>query len=124
MDLETDAMHFWISRDKGTLLMSSQNNDGTSNIGVFLKLKGEKNSWEFFQDNRMHLLQSYLIDNHPDLDGIIHLDPEIIQNLCLTRIITLKVSPWSNGKFTILGDAAHTMNPFGGLGVNFGIEDV
>jgi 2-polyprenyl-6-methoxyphenol hydroxylase-like FAD-dependent oxidoreductase len=54
--------------------------------------------------------------NHPDLRGKLALDQEALRDVELTRLVTMKCSPWSIGKFMILGDAAHTMNPFGGQG--------
>jgi hypothetical protein len=50
-DFDTDSLHFWISRDKDTLLMQSENYDGTNNFGIFLPIRGSEVSWEYFRNH-------------------------------------------------------------------------
>jgi kynurenine 3-monooxygenase len=117
-DFEQNSLHQWISRDKGTFIMQSENTDGTSALGIFLELK----LWDYYR-NHIPEFQAQLISNHPDLEGKLALDAEALAKIELTRLVTMKCSPWTIGKFLLMGDSAHSMNPYGGQGCNFGIAD-
>lgn len=71
----------WISRDKGTLVMTAVNKDGTAEFGAFVRRKGE-NSWDSFKD-KWDQVEDYYVENHPTLKGKFKPDPIILKNLSL-----------------------------------------
>lgn len=102
-------------------MLCSLNPVGTTSFATFMKLKGE-HSWDYFKDH-LDELEPFLQSTAPGLKSMLRVDQESLRGMQPTRLITNKSSPWTIGKCTILGDAAHAMSPVGGLGGNYGVLD-
>ena len=76
-DLDKDALNFWLSRNKGLLLLCSLNPVGVTSFAVFMRTKGE-NSWEYFKDH-LDELEGYLHSVHPDLKDKLRVDVEFMK---------------------------------------------
>jgi kynurenine 3-monooxygenase len=98
------------------------NLDGSFTVTLFLPLEGD-NSFEKLkteEEIRNFFTQNFpsAYDQMPDLMADFHANPT-------SSLGTVKCYPWQiNGKFLLLGDAAHAVVPFYGQGMNASFEDV
>lgn len=118
--LEKNALHIWPR--SGFMMIALPNLDASFTVTLFLPIEGE-NSFanlatdddiiQFFEKNFPSAYQQM-----PDLINDFHSNPT-------SSLSTVKCYPWQvNGKFLLLGDAAHAVVPFYGQGMNASFEDV
>jgi kynurenine 3-monooxygenase len=118
--LEKNALHIWPR--SGFMMIALPNLDASFTVTLFLPMEGE-NSFanlktdddiiQFFKDN---FPSAY--NEMPDLVNDFRTNPT-------SSLGTVKCYPWQvNGKFLLMGDAAHAVVPFYGQGMNASFEDV
>lgn len=115
-----DANHLHIWPRHNFMLIALANKDGSFTSTFFSPwsvIEGISSSQEFVE---------FFRHNFPDAVGLIGEDALSSAFKSNPRGSLMQVScyPYSNGKGIILGDAAHSMVPFYGQGMNCGFEDV
>ncbi|MET7994370.1 NAD(P)/FAD-dependent oxidoreductase [Amycolatopsis sp. NPDC005232] len=68
------------------------------------------------------LVLDLIRDWHPDLARLVSDSPEGTVSR-LPILTSVPVRPWPSGPVTLLGDAAHSMTPFRGIGANTALRD-
>ncbi|MCB9251337.1 MAG: FAD-dependent monooxygenase [Flavobacteriales bacterium] len=116
--LEKNCLHIWPR--ESFMLIALPNLDGSFTCTLFFQMNGPL-SFESI-DNTEKLdafFDQYFADAKPlfeDLHGDFFNNPT--GTLC-----TIRCYPWSSGKMTLVGDAAHAVVPFYGQGMNCSFED-
>ena len=106
-----NAYYQWPTK-KDVAIWALPNPEGDFNIAVYMKLKGP-NSFEYFK-NKPQEFENYINEVFPDSKTLMPGIKHVIEKFGITRLINVKCYPWTLGKFTLMGDAAHSMNPFTG----------
>ena len=117
--LEKNALHIW---PRGNfMLIALPNIDGTFACILFLPFHGADS---FAQLNSGASVMEFFRLNFPDA---VPLMPGLAENFFANptgSMVTIKCSPWHlQGRYLLLGDAAHAIVPFFGQGINCGFED-
>lgn len=117
--LETNALHIW---PRGNfMLIALPNIDGTFACILFLPFEGADG---FAQLTSAASVTGFFQTNFPDA---VSLMPALQENFASNptgSMVTIKCSPWHvDGRYLLLGDAAHAIVPFFGQGINCGFED-
>jgi kynurenine 3-monooxygenase len=117
--LEPDALHIWPRDDY--MLIALPNCDGSFSCTLFLPLKGRNSFADIIAVEQAH---RFFSDSFPDLaHRLFGLAEEFVNNP-LGSLRTIKCAPWNlAGDILLIGDAAHTLVPFYGQGVNCAFED-
>lgn len=117
--LERNALHVWPRRQY--MLNGFPNQDGSNTCVLFAPFQGENGLDNLnSEDKVLNLFQSQFPDILPFI-------PNLTQRYFSSKIghlTTSKCQPWHvEGKALLLGDAAHTIVPFHGQGMNCAFED-
>ncbi len=117
--LEPDALHIWPRG--GFMLIALPNPDGTFTLTLFLPRTGAPS---FAALTGAQALETFFATQFPDLEPyraeLIHSFRHHRQG----RLGTVRVRGWHlRGRALLLGDAAHTIVPFHGQGMNAAFED-
>lgn len=119
--IEKNALHIWPR--KGFMLIALPNLDGSFTVTLFLSMEGEGES--FARLNTDEDIQTFFEKYFPT--ALQHM-PDIVEDFRqnpTSSLGTVKCYPWQlNGKFLLMGDAAHAVVPFYGQGMNASFEDV
>jgi len=117
--LEANALHIW---PRGSyMLIALPNIDGTFACILFLPFEGSNS---FAQLTTHAAVLDFFRSTFPDALALM---PDLGENFFANptgTMATVKCSPWHvEGRALVLGDAAHSIVPFFGQGINCGFED-
>lgn len=116
--MDPNALHIW---PRGSFMMIAlPNPDKTFTCTLFMPFEGD-NSFENLGTDEAVLafFKEYFADTIP-------LMPDLLKDFRenpVGSLVTVRCYPWSVGKATLLGDAAHAVVPFYGQGMNCSFED-
>jgi len=118
--LESNALHIWPRA--GYMMIALPNLDGSFTMTLFMPFEGE-NSFAKLEDDEEIL--SFFREQFPTAFAQM---PDLLSDFRSnpsSSLGTIKCFPWQiNGKFLLMGDAAHAIVPFYGQGMNASFEDV
>jgi kynurenine 3-monooxygenase len=117
--IETNALHIWPRGNH--MLIALPNIDGTFACILFLPFEGARS----FESLTTHVqVVEFFELSFPD---VLRLMPQLADNYFANptgAMVTIKCFPWHmEGNVLLLGDAAHSIVPFFGQGINCGFED-
>lgn len=108
-----EFLHIWPRKD--LMLIALPNRDGSFTATLFC---------DFFKINRDYL--QFFKNNFPDFLELVGCENIVAdwQDSSENKLITIEVNPLGINRIVLLGDAAHSILPFYGQGMNAGFEDV
>jgi len=116
--IEREALHIW---PRGKFMMIAlPNHDGTFTVTCFWPLDGEHG---FARLTNAAEVESYFRKWFADA---VPLMPTFVEDYLAAKpstLVTIRCAPWTVGRVTLMGDAAHAIVPFYGQGMNAGFED-
>lgn len=118
--LEKGALHIWPRGNH--MLIALPNTDGSFTCTLFLHFEGEDSFAKICDENS---LLTFFHKNFPDVTSLIpNLTKDYFHNPT-SSLINVECWPWSyKDSVLLMGDAAHSIVPFYGQGMNAGFEDV
>ncbi len=116
--LEKNALHIW---PRGRFMMIAlPNHGGTYTVTCFWPLDGEHSFGRLTNEAEVaEYFGRWFGDAVP-------LMPTLVEDYLAAKpssLVTVRCAPWTVGKVTLVGDAAHAIVPFYGQGMNAGFED-
>lgn len=117
--IEPNALHIWPR--SAYMLIALPNLDGSFTVTLFLPLEGEE-SFEALTTREQ--VRSFFSREFPDTAELL---PSLSEDFFANpngRMVTVRCAPWSaSDQVLLLGDAAHSVVPFHGQGMNCAFED-
>jgi kynurenine 3-monooxygenase len=116
--LEKNALHIWPR--ESYMMIALPNEDGSFTCTLFFPFEG-KTSFASLKTNDDFI--DFFQKNFPDA---VKLMPELLEDYNTNpsgSLVTVKCFPWVKNKTLLIGDAAHSVVPFYGQGMNAGFED-
>jgi len=117
--IEKNALHIW---PRGNyMLIALPNTDGSFTCTLFFPFEGTPS---FESLNTKEKVRKFFNETFADASAMMPTLEEDFMNNPTSSLVTVKCFPWiKEGKFALIGDAAHAIVPFFGQGMNCGFED-
>jgi kynurenine 3-monooxygenase len=117
--MEPNALHIWPRGE--SMMIALPNPDGSFTCTLFWRHDGAGSSFATVKsgaDALAHFRKVY-----PDAVPLMPTLAEDFERNPVGVMVTVRCAPWSRGRVTLLGDAAHAIVPFYGQGANASFED-
>ncbi|NND59412.1 MAG: FAD-dependent monooxygenase [Gammaproteobacteria bacterium] len=117
--IDANSLHIWPRGD--FMLIALPNMDGSFTVTLFLQREGSPGFSELASDDA---ISAFLQQWFPDAVALM---PDAVQQFQANptgSMVTVYAQPWRvGGRFLLIGDAAHSIVPFHGQGMNAAFED-
>ena len=117
---DNSFLHVWPRNTH--LMIGFPNIDDTFTFTLFMPLYGKESFYDIKNENDFY---EFFIKHYSDF--LLDNDPELIKNFfstSMSNLVSIQCEPWVHkNKLVLIGDAAHTIVPFYGQGINIGFED-
>jgi kynurenine 3-monooxygenase len=117
--MEPNALHIWPRGE--SMMIALPNPDGSFTCTLFWRHDGAGSSFAAIKsgaDAVAHFRKVY-----PDAVPLMPTLAEDFEKNPVGVMVTVRCSPWTRGRVTLIGDAAHAIVPFYGQGANASFED-
>lgn len=116
--LEANALHIW---PRGQfMLIALPNLDQSFTCTLFLPFEGENSFANLrYKEEIDQFFQKYF----PDAYALMPKLHEEFEHNPISSLVNISCFPWSRNRAFLIGDAAHSIVPFYGQGMNAGFED-
>lgn len=115
-------MHLWPREN--FFLQAQPNKGGGYTVALFMPLCENNDSLIFRYLPPRHQIRAFFEEQFPDIAEYL---PSVVRDTYDARpaqLRTVRCDPFHHGRTVLLGDAAHTIVPFYGQGINCSFEDI
>lgn len=117
--MDKNSLHIW---PRGRfMLIALANEDGSFTCTLFMPHEGGENSFDKVNTNEE--VDAFFKTTFPDFYAMMPNVADAWEDHPLSSLAIMRSFPWHDGKFALMGDAAHATVPFYGQGMNGGFED-
>lgn len=117
--MDKNSLHIW---PRGRfMLIALANEDGSFTCTLFMPHEGGENSFD--KVNSKEEVDAFFKSTFPDFYTMMPNVADAWEDHPLSSLAIMRSFPWHDGKFALMGDAAHATVPFYGQGMNGGFED-
>lgn len=117
--MDKNSLHIW---PRGRfMLIALANEDGSFTCTLFMPHEGGENSFD--KVNTKEEVDNFFKTTFPDFYTMMPNVADAWEDHPLSSLAIMRSFPWHDGKFALMGDAAHATVPFYGQGMNGGFED-
>jgi len=117
--MEPNALHIWPRGE--SMMIALPNPDGSFTCTLFWRHDGGGSSFAAVRTGADAL--AHFRSVYPDAVPLMPTLAEDFERNPVGVMVTVRCSPWTRGRVTIIGDAAHAIVPFYGQGANASFED-
>ena len=117
--MEPNALHIWPRGE--SMMIALPNPDGSFTCTLFWRHDGAGSSFAAVKTGADALAHFRAV--YPDAVPLMPTLAEDFEKNPVGSMVTVRCNPWTRGRVTLIGDAAHAIVPFYGQGANASFED-